>query len=113
MKVDKLLRQTAVYWSGPVRDGFGGTSWGVPVEVKCRWEERQEEVLNKDNEQVLSRAVVYVGTEVSLGGMLALKQLIDLTSSQDPTDNDAYEIIAISTVWGLRNGDVVRKVWLR
>ena len=89
--ISKNCVQTAVYWGSPVEDGYGGKTWGDPVEIDCRWEETMQVMLDKDGEEITSRAAVYVTQDLEENGVLYLGTLDDLDSDQeaDPLSNNA------------------------
>lgn len=112
MKIAKFLKQTAVYWGAPIPDGYGGYTYASPVEIKVRWSDKQEKFINQNMEEVLSKSVVMLDQDVVIGGQLALTDLVSLSSSQTPEDNDAYEIKAFSKTPDIRATKFVRKIWL-
>ena len=89
------LKQKAVYWGSPVPNGYGGINYASPVEINCRWVDKQERFVGMNNIEHVSKAVVVVDTNVVLGGRLALMELADLNSSQLPEDEVTYEIKGI------------------
>ena len=108
----RMMKQKAVYWAAPVNDGYGGFAYDVPVEIDCRWEEKQEKFTDINGEDHLSQAVIYVNSDVIIGGQLSLMLLADLSSSSMPEDNDGFEIKAFSKVPGLKADSFLRKIWL-
>jgi hypothetical protein len=75
-------KQTAVYWGLPVNDGFGGKTYQPPVEIKCRWEDRNETFLANTGNLMVSRCVVYPLIDLEQEGILFLGFLSDLTTSE-------------------------------
>ncbi len=75
--------QTITYWSPGTPDGYGGLTYGAPVSLTGRWEERQEQFLDKTQTMQLSQAIVFLpnGTSIEEGGYLYLGTSIDT----DPT----------------------------
>lgn len=113
-----MLRQTVTYWETDSTDVFGNTSWDAGVEIKARWEEQAEDVLNADGENVVSRAVVYVDGEqdIVVDGVMFLGLKSELTAAQIPDPDkvaNAYRIIAIRESPGLRNRRSLKKLWLK
>jgi hypothetical protein len=107
------LNQTAVYWGSPTPDGWGGTTFDSPVEMDCRWEEKQELFVDASGEQVLSHAVVYLSQDVDIGGYLYLGDMNDLDSTPVPSENsDAYEIRSFRKTPNLKATVYERKAWL-
>lgn len=62
------FRDVATFWTVTGDDGFGGLTFGAPVQVSVRWEDIQEDFLNPQGEIQLSKAVVYCprGTAVKV-----------------------------------------------
>lgn len=108
------LRQTAVLWANPVPDGFGGRSFDDGVEIVCRWEQRQERFTDPMGQEAVSRAVVYVAQDLTVGDYLFLGGLSDLDSGEEqPLDrSDAFEVRAFKSVPSLDATRSVRMAWL-
>lgn len=106
--VQRLLRQKAVYWGNPMKDGYGGLTFDDPVEIDCRWEDRTQVFSADDGKgtQYIARSVIYVGQELDFDGMLFLGILADLNaylqsggSYENPINIDkAYSIRRFETV---------------
>jgi hypothetical protein len=112
MKIRKFLKQKAVYWGAPVPDGFGGHTYADPIEIPCRWTDKQELFVNYAGDQVLSKAKLMVDQDLVVKGMVALMQLVDLSSTQLPADNNAFEIRAFQKMPDVRAKMYVRQAWL-
>lgn len=110
-----LLKQVAVYWGDPSSDGYGGRTFDDPVEINVRWQDRQELFVDAQGREQTSRAVVYVATDLNIGGYLYLGALADLSSAEegDPLSiSTAYEIRSISKTPDIGADRFARKVWL-
>jgi hypothetical protein len=109
------LRQTAVYWGNPQSDGSGGRTFDEAVEVSVRWEDKQELFIDASGQEVRSNAVVYVASDLDLGGYLYLGELADLDSSEaaDPfVLAGAREIRGWGKTPSLKADISLRKAWL-
>jgi hypothetical protein len=98
-----------------VSDGQGGRTFDAPVEIKCRWEERQELYTDTDGQERRSNAVVFPDRAVDVGDYLYLGDLDDLTSSEeaDPQSvSEAWEVMSKSNVTDRLGNNPWRKVWL-
>ncbi len=100
MRTADKYRQTATYWSTPVSDGFGGYDFTSPVPLQVRWEEKQEEFTDPEGKLNISRAVVYVPSDVTVGGYLFLGSSTDANPS---TEHEAYMIKQFAKTPDLRN----------
>ena len=113
--LENQLNQTAVYWGNPSSDGYGGRTFDVPAEISVRWQDRQELFVDAQGREQTSRAVVYVATDLVIGGYLYLGELADLSSAEegDPLSvSTAYEIRAISKTPDIGADRFARKLWL-
>lgn len=113
--ITKNLRQVAVYWGNPSSDGYGGRTFDDAVEMSVRWQDRQELFVDAQGREQTSRAVVYVATDLIIGGYLYLGELIDLSSAEegDPLAvATAYEIRSVSKTPDIGADRFARKVWL-
>lgn len=76
------LKQKATYWSFLKEDGYGGRTFNAPMTVDCRWEEVQEQFLNRNGEVDLSKAIIYLspvdGNTYKIGDYLLLGTSADL-----------------------------------
>jgi len=117
--VARLCVQTAVYWGTPVDNGYGGKTFATAVEVSCRWEDTVEKINrigDRMEEEIVSRAQVYVTTDVQEKGYLYLGALADLSTAQkaDPTTiTKAYMINRFDKIPVIRKTDkFLRKAYL-
>jgi hypothetical protein len=74
------LKQTCTFWACD-SDGYGGFVYSAPVQIRCRWEERGELFRSVTGEELVSKAVVFVAEDVSIGGYLYLGD----SDALDPT----------------------------
>lgn len=115
MKITKkYLKQIAVYWASASVDVYTQTTFAPAEEIACRWEDKQELFINAAGEEVLSRAAVNVGVDLTEGGYLYLGEEGDLDSDHsDPTIIDgAYEIRALGKIPSLKARMFWRTAWL-
>ena len=80
--VEKVCVQTAVYWGNPQADGYGGNTFQTGVEIKVRWDDKTEKIINKYGEETVSKAVVMTPEDKDDGGFLYLGTLASLTVEQ-------------------------------
>ena len=119
--IDKMRKQTAVYWGSPVPDGQGGWSFATPVELTpddgtgVRWEDKQELFVDPQGDEIMSAAIVYPGQDLDIGGYLYLGTEASLSSDHsDPTEiSDAIPIAQFGKIPTLDNTQVLRTAWLR
>lgn len=89
MNISKYLNQTAIYWGNPVMDGYGSVSYDTPVEIPCRWQEKNEEITTKEGINIISHTSVLVGTDLDEGGYLMLGTLEDIAESASMSDSES------------------------
>lgn len=105
----KHLTETLTRWVRGTPDGFGGFSSWTKSNIKGRWEQRTELFVDPAGNQVMSRAVVYVDTDVSLGDYLFQGN----STGSDPANvSDAYEVRDFKKVSTLGGSIYERKVML-
>lgn len=101
--LEDMRQQRAVYWPPMPPTRHGQKTYDTPVELLVRWEQTGEVFLDRDGNQQVSRAMVYVGDDVLELGVLWLSTktlddsegsaLGELTDESDPFLNPgAYEI---------------------
>jgi hypothetical protein len=99
----RMLKQTAVYWAPAGTGQTGETIYAEPIEIRCRWEDLQEQFIDGAGTTRVSKAKVYVDRDVGHGGYLFEGTFGDLTSHSDPHANDgAYEIMAYGKIPNMR-----------
>ncbi len=93
MSITNLLirncKQTAVYWGNPVNDGYGGFTYDYPVEILCRWEDKNDIFVAANGDEVMAKSFVYVLEDLDLNGMLYLGTIDEV---YDPFESSATTI---------------------
>lgn len=102
--ITRNLRQHAVYWGSPVEDGYGGVSYADPIQISCRWEDKQQIIGTITGNQIvgfqnMSRAIVYVDRDLDVDGFLMLGTLDDLTDSSGDSSGEYYDPHQIATAY--------------
>jgi len=91
--VKRYLKQDAVYWGVSDFDGNGKPIYEQAIEIKCRWEDKGEQYVDKTGHDHVSNSVVIVDRDLVEQGVLWLGKLQDVESQQAPLENEgAYEI---------------------
>lgn len=112
MNLDRVLNQTAVYWPATGNDGWGGQTYGTPVEVAVRWTDKQEKFVSSSAEEYISKTVILAETDFTIDGRLLLASLVDLGSNQDPNEEGASVIKAFAKIPDKSANQFLRKAWL-
>ena len=101
--------QDATYWPPGANDGFGGTSYGAPVGIKCRWQDKAELFRDSEGQELTSSAVVYPDRELEVKGYL----FEGTTSEADPLSVEgARQVLQAGKSPALKGSKVLHKVWL-
>ena len=80
--LSRMLNQTAVYWAVTGKDRYNAKTFAEPTEIACRWEEKQTKILNSEKEEVLSSAIIYIQSNLTIGGFLYLGEISDIEGYQ-------------------------------
>lgn len=108
--ITRNLLQEGTYWPPTTNGEYGVSGYSAPVSVKMRWEDRIQKVMKPSGEEVMSQAVVYVDTDLQVGGYLAKG---DQTAHASPYDfTGANEILSYKEVPDLRNLASERRAYL-
>lgn len=106
--ISSLLNQTITYWS-VTPDGYGGYTFGTPVQILGRWEDKVEAFVNPTGVQQYSQAVVYTETDLAPEGYVFLGTSV----ASDPTTvSGAQRILDYAKTPDLEAGVFLRKVML-
>jgi hypothetical protein len=106
--VTDLLNQTITSISSVSRDGWGDiTKTAYYTNIKCRWQERFNQVINKEGQEVLAKIEVWLpteheGTEISIA--------IDYIFLYN---NNEYTVLAYSDKYNMSGEREYIKVFLR
>jgi len=115
--IQKVCVQTCVYWANPVNDGYGGFTFDDPVEISCRWEDKNQICIGDDGQEVTSDSEVLVTQDLDKNGYLCLCTLDDIDDDDlnSPMNvSGASQIISISKIPMIKSTtEFVRQVYLR
>jgi len=100
VNLTKNLHDDVTYWQITGTNRYGKTTFGAPVVLKGRWEERSEMIRAKNGQEIVSKSRVYLLEDVELDGYLYL----GVSNDADPSAIDgAYEIQMKGRIPDLRN----------
>ncbi len=101
--------QRATYWPKTGVDAFGLPTFGAPVSLMCRWQDKAELVRTPEGREVVSASVVYPAQALVVGGWLALGTHVET----DPRAvAEASEIISVGSSPDLAGTTTLYKAWL-
>lgn len=92
--ITRMMKQKAVYWAPNGTDKFGQQAYAAPVELRCRWEDKQELFIDITGTQQVSKSIVYVESDVKLDGVLWLGELEDVAPINPFSNEGASKIRA-------------------
>jgi hypothetical protein len=81
------LHQVAAYWAPTGNDDYGRPTWGTVVQINCRWEDKATLYVDAKGREFVSRAIVYVDTDVAPMGVLSLGPVSQLSDPINPFAN--------------------------
>lgn len=118
--IERANKQSAVYFAlggtesgGTNYDDHGNLQWAAPVQIKCRWTDKNEIFISAQGDERVSHAMVLVDRDLAVGGVLMLGTLTDVTDLNDPKQNDnAWEIQAFHKIPDFKAKKFLRKVFL-
>lgn len=102
--------QKVTYWA-TTQNGYGDFQCAAPILINGRWEEKNALFVNKAGEEVVSKAIVYLDTDVDTEGYLAPG---DRTSFSSPLGAGVggIQIQGYEKTPDLRATEFLRKVYL-
>ena len=118
--ITRMLKQICVYWplgssdsGGRDFDNSGFPIVTDPLEIECRWKDVSEETIAANGMRMTSKSKVYVDRDVSVGGVLMLGVLTDITDLVDVKENEgAREIRRFDKTPNLKATEFIRLAWL-
>lgn len=111
--LSRMRKQYAVYWAPGGIGPDGATTFEEPVELRVRWEDSQEQFVNREGDVKVSKSKVYTENNLEISGYLWKGNLEDLTDPSDPLGNeDAYEIQSVSEIPDMKAKRFLRIAWL-
>ena len=111
MNLLRKLREDVTHWPVTGTDGYGGFTYGTPISLKGRWEDKNELFVTPENEEVMSSAIVYLNTDISPGDYLAQGDHATVPIA-NPTTAGGRRIRNYGKVTDLRAVVALRKAWL-
>lgn len=103
------FNQKATLWVKNGRDVYGKASYASPVIINCRFQSKNELMLNKEGQQVKTQSVIYIGDNTAVG----IDDMIYLGESNSSTPHtDASNVISVQSVQSLDNQEQIKKVWI-
>ena len=106
------FQHDVTHWPVTGSDGFGGFLFGPPVLLKGRWEDKQILFIDVNGEEMLSSAIVYLGSDIDTGDYLGLGDYTDPVVVNPTTLTTTFRIRQRDRTTDLRNVRALRKAYL-
>lgn len=110
--IRRMRKQTAVYWQRQTADAYGRFSFAAPVEISCRWDDYNGEVVNAQGQVFESIATVYVDRDMNIGDRLMLGDLESDTPSDPMLATTSFEIRRMEKIGNFRVTEFLRIAYL-
>ena len=112
MSLLRKLRDSITHWPLTGSDGFGGFTFGAPILLKGRWQDKNEVFITPNNEEVVSAAIVYLNTDIAEGDYLAQGDHATVPIANPATLSTAHRVRNYGRSTDLRGLVALRKAWL-
>lgn len=100
--IKKMRKQFAIYWERTGNSRTGSALFAEPVQIRCRWDDKQEEFVDTSGATRASKAVVYPDRTMRAGDMLKLGELDSLTPDDPKGDADAMAVQSFERIPNLK-----------
>lgn len=110
--IDRIRRQQAIYWKVKGVNAQGRSTYESPIQISCRWVDRQEAKQDAQGNEFLSRAEVYVGIDLSQNDALMLGVLESGMTSVPPFGQGAHRVRLFEVVPDVKARNFLRKASL-
>lgn len=94
--ISKCQREFLVHWALKSSNENGEPVYYPPVQMKCRWDDRIQQVQMPDNSVVLSRVELITEKPLGPGDYVKRCKLTEVTYKLEPNRNEgSFEVIKI------------------
>lgn len=98
------MMQKAVVWDASGYDEFGNPVVGNIREIRCRWENKKEDMLARDGTPLVVDAVVFVAVALTIGSNMWLGALADWAGTGSAGyDDDVMEVVSVKDIPDLKS----------
>jgi hypothetical protein len=113
MRLKRKLKDFCVYFPPGETQPDGTREYGDPVERRCRWEDTQEQKMDRAGDMWLSKSSIDLDENVEELGILWHGRFAELTSTTEPTENPgASEIRRVDRVTSRKADQTLYTAWL-
>jgi hypothetical protein len=108
----RFMKQKAIWWSHISIDEFGKPVYTTPVEVDCRWDDMNEQFINANNDQEISKSILIVDRDMRLKDKLKLGELDSNISTDPDNEEDVWEVRLFNKIPSVKGTKFLREVYL-
>lgn len=115
----KFQKQTLVYWQKMDSDGFGQPTYANPIQLPCRWESEDQEIVLPDKRKVVAHGYLLMsqyltpGSIVFLGTLAQVNALPTIPERVVPTFNQGgREVLKCDTTPDLQAVEYLYEVYV-
>ncbi len=80
--ISSVCVETAVYWAPGSKDGYGNNVWSEGTEIRVRWDDKIEKIVDKYGKEILSQAQLLITQDIDIEGFLYKGTLASLETAQ-------------------------------
>jgi hypothetical protein len=100
-------------WPLKGQTSSGQPVWDAPVEMKCRWDDGNKEVLTAFQGLIISKAQIITEKLIDAGSIVMRGRLDTISYWADPKANpNAFEVIANSATPNLRYSEILYEAYV-
>lgn len=100
------LPHTTVYWTPGPADAHGQPTYGIPIELPCRWDDTVVETINAQGDLLYASSTVILLTDVQVGGLLFQGTIDEVLASSFPLDDPRSDRRVREIVHRTRNANL-------
>lgn len=93
MNIKRKLNQFAVYWPPGPPSHSGATTYGTPIELRCRWEDSTQEMIDPKGDKWTSKAEIWTLVQLINLGVLWKGKFKNLVDKTNPMKNPGASAI--------------------
>jgi hypothetical protein len=101
--VKKFAKQTLTYWPKVDSGPDGKPVYGVPVQIICRWEDKEQEIVLPDSRTIRARAYIIMagvsGSPPEVSGKMVDVATGDLVNVTTPIVSGSLMLLGLITDW--------------
>jgi len=105
--------QDAVYWAANGYDDYGEPKLDAAVDLKVRWEDVKDEVVDAKGNTVAIDAIAVIDRDIPVGSVLWQGTIADIPGTSETPSSDLRRVLKFSSIPDIKNRNYRRLVYLR